>query len=174
MSHRAADPAPSVQPTTQDGHQGPVVIATIAREEGITGVHTHMRQLRRYLVRTGEEVEVVTPHSWARGQGRRRLRGFVLVPLFQSAVMLGLVSFIFGLGTGCGQPIATMMMFSRSTEGRSGEALGLRLTANNLVRVIAPAFFGFIVSGFGLAPVFFINALMMGAGGVISQPKKPL
>ena len=100
--------------------------------------------------------------------------GFVLVPLFQSAVMLGLVSFIFGLGTGCGQPIATMMMFSRSTEGRSGEALGLRLTANNLVRVIAPAFFGFIVSGFGLAPVFFINALMMGAGGVISQPKKPL
>jgi MFS family permease len=100
--------------------------------------------------------------------------GFVLVPLFQSAVMLGLVSFIFGLGTGCGQPIATMMMFSRSTEGRSGEALGLRLTANNLVRVIAPAFFGFIVSGFGLAPVFFINALMMGAGGVISRPKKPL
>src|SRR5436190_3840275 len=100
--------------------------------------------------------------------------GFVLVPMFQSAVMLGLVSFIFGLGTGCGQPIATMMMFSRSTEGRSGEALGLRLTANNLVRVIAPAFFGFIVSGFGLAPVFFINALMMGAGGVISQPKKPL
>ena len=45
--------------------------------------------------------------------------GFVLVPLFQSAVMLGLVSFIFGLGTGCGQPIATMMMFSRSTEGRA-------------------------------------------------------
>ena len=97
--------------------------------------------------------------------------GFALVPLFHSVFLLALVSFVFGLGTGCGQPIATIMMFSRAADGRSGEALGLRLTANNLVRVIAPAMFGFIVSGFGLAPVFYINALMMGAGGVISRPQ---
>jgi MFS family permease len=97
--------------------------------------------------------------------------GFALVPLFHQVVMLALVSFIFGLGTGCGQPIATMLMFSRAADGRSGEALGLRLTANNLVRVIAPALFGFIVSGFGLAPVFYINALMMGAGGIVSRSK---
>ena len=97
--------------------------------------------------------------------------GFGLVPLFQHVVMLALVSFIFGLGTGCGQPIATMLMFSRAADGRSGEALGLRLTVNNLVRVIAPALFGFIVSGFGLAPVFYINAAMMGAGGIVSRSK---
>ncbi len=97
--------------------------------------------------------------------------GFALVPLFQNVVMLALVSFIFGLGTGCGQPIATMLMFSRAADGRSGEALGLRLTVNNFVRVIAPALFGFIVSGFGIAPVFYINAAMMGAGGVVSRQK---
>ncbi|MEO7725851.1 MAG: MFS transporter, partial [Burkholderiales bacterium] len=97
--------------------------------------------------------------------------GFALVPLFHDVVLLCLVSFIFGLGTGCGQPIATMLMFSRAADGRSGEALGLRLTANNFVRVIAPALFGFIVSGFGLAPVFYINALMMGAGGLVSRGK---
>ena len=97
--------------------------------------------------------------------------GFALVPLFQNGVMLGLVSFIFGLGTGCGQPIATMLMFSRAADGRSGEALGLRLTVNNFVRVLAPALFGFIVSGFGLAPVFYINAAMMGAGGIVSRSK---
>jgi MFS family permease len=97
--------------------------------------------------------------------------GFALVPLFQNVVMLALVSFIFGLGTGCGQPIATMLMFSRAADGRSGEALGLRLTVNNLVRVIAPALFGFIVSGFGLAPVFYINAAMMSAGGIVSRSK---
>lgn len=95
--------------------------------------------------------------------------GFSLVPLFHNVVLLALVSFIFGLGTGCGQPIATMLMFSRAADGRSGEALGLRLTVNNLVRVIAPALFGFIVSGFGLAPVFYINAVMMGAGGLVSR-----
>ena len=31
----------------------PLVIATILREEGITGVHTHVRQLRRYLEECG-------------------------------------------------------------------------------------------------------------------------
>ena len=90
---------------------------------------------------------------------------------FRRFSLLALVSFVFGLGTGCGQPIATIMMFSRAADGRSGEALGLRLTVNNLVRVIAPALFGFIVSGFGLAPVFYINAVMMGAGGVLSRPQ---
>jgi MFS family permease len=97
--------------------------------------------------------------------------GFALIPLFHDVVMLSLISFIFGLGTGCGQPIATMLMFSRATDGRSGEALGLRLTVNNFVRVIAPALFGFVVSGFGLAPVFYINAVMMGAGGMVSRSK---
>src|SRR4051812_44608143 len=97
--------------------------------------------------------------------------GFALVPLFHNVVMLALVSFIFGLGTGCGQPIATMLMFSKAADGRSGEALGLRLTVNNLVRVIAPAMFGFIVSGFGLAPVFYISAAMMGSGGIVSRGK---
>ena len=98
--------------------------------------------------------------------------GFALVPLFSNVYMLALVSFIFGLGTGCGQPIATMLMFSLAADGRSGEALGLRLTVNNLVRVIAPALFGFIVSGFGLAPVFYVNAVMMGAGGLLGRPHK--
>lgn len=97
--------------------------------------------------------------------------GFALVPLFHNVVMLALVSFLFGLGTGCGQPIATMLMFSMAADGRSGEALGLRLTVNNLVRVIAPPLFGFIVSGFGLAPVFYINAAMMGAGGMLGGLK---
>jgi MFS family permease len=97
--------------------------------------------------------------------------GFALVPLFHNVIALSLVSFIFGLGTGCGQPIATMLMFSLAADGRSGEALGLRLTVNNLVRVISPALFGLVVSGFGLAPVFFVNAAMMGAGGLLGRSK---
>ena len=95
--------------------------------------------------------------------------GFALIPLFHNLALLAAVSFVFGIGTGCGQPIATMMMFSRAADGRSGEALGLRLTVNNLIRVIAPAVFGVVVSGFGLPPVFYINAAMMGAGAFISR-----
>lgn len=44
----------------------PVVIATILREEGATGVQTHVRELCGYLDRTGRTTTVVTPFSWGR------------------------------------------------------------------------------------------------------------
>ncbi|HEY1345423.1 MAG TPA: glycosyltransferase family 4 protein [Streptosporangiaceae bacterium] len=44
----------------------PLVIATMLREEGITGVHTHVRQLRRYLDNCGTAYTLVTPFSWGR------------------------------------------------------------------------------------------------------------
>ena len=63
----------------------PVVIATIARERGITGVHTHINQLRAYLARAGEPVELLTPHTWANGAP---WRSAVLLPLFGARVVL--------------------------------------------------------------------------------------
>jgi glycosyltransferase involved in cell wall biosynthesis len=42
----------------------PLVIATILREEGNTGVHTHIRQLNRYIGERGTEVMLITPFSW--------------------------------------------------------------------------------------------------------------
>jgi glycosyltransferase involved in cell wall biosynthesis len=44
----------------------PVVIATLFREEGSTGVHTHFRQLCCYLEECGTTTMVVTPFSWGR------------------------------------------------------------------------------------------------------------
>jgi glycosyltransferase involved in cell wall biosynthesis len=44
----------------------PIVIATALREEGITGVHTHVRQLRRYLDGRGTPAVLLTPFSWRR------------------------------------------------------------------------------------------------------------
>jgi glycosyltransferase involved in cell wall biosynthesis len=41
-----------------------VIVATIFREGGETGVHTHFGQLRGYLEGHGTEVGVVTPFSW--------------------------------------------------------------------------------------------------------------
>jgi glycosyltransferase involved in cell wall biosynthesis len=43
-----------------------VIIATIFREDGGTGIHTHVRQLGGYLERHGIEVTTVTPFSWNR------------------------------------------------------------------------------------------------------------
>jgi len=44
----------------------PLVIATMLRGDGITGVETHIRQLRRYLEECGTASTLVTPFSWAR------------------------------------------------------------------------------------------------------------
>jgi predicted MFS family arabinose efflux permease len=96
----------------------------------------------------------------------------MLVPLFTHAFVLALVSFMFGMGMGCCQPITMMLTFSRSAEGRSGEALGLRLTINHLTRVIGPVLFGSIGSAFGLFAVFWGNAALLGSGGAITRRRK--
>ena len=66
-------------------HGAPLVIATVARERGITGVHTHVRQLREYLARTGGCADLVTPHTWAEGSLWRKL---LLAPLFGARIVL--------------------------------------------------------------------------------------
>lgn len=89
MSDDARDPVHALALAGQRPAGGaPLVIATIAREQGITGVHTHVRQLRGHLARAGQEAELVTPHSWVRGPGGRRVRRLVLVPLFGARVVL--------------------------------------------------------------------------------------
>ena len=57
----------------------PIVIASLAREQGITGVHTHVHQLGEFLARSDGAVTQVTPHSWA---GRSVVRRLALGPLF--------------------------------------------------------------------------------------------
>jgi predicted MFS family arabinose efflux permease len=94
---------------------------------------------------------------------------FMLLPFVKNSTLLGVVAFAYGLGMGCGQPIVTMQMFSNSVAGRSGEALGLRMTVNHLTRLAGPVIFGFIGSAFGLPAVFWVNGLMLGGGGALSR-----
>ena len=95
----------------------------------------------------------------------------MLVPFFQAAAVLMLLSFMFGLGMGCCAPIVTMLMFANSPEGRSGEALGLKVMVNQFTKVISPIALGSITSAFGLPPAFWITSLMLGSGGVLSRPR---
>jgi MFS family permease len=95
-----------------------------------------------------------------------------LIPFFHSAVALGTISFLFGIGMGCGQPIIIMLMFSNSKDGRSGEALGLKFTVNQMTKLVSPVIFGFISTALGLPPMFWLNASLMIGGGLFSRPKK--
>jgi len=98
--------------------------------------------------------------------------GYLLLPLSARVPVMVLMGFVYGMGMGCTAPLTMMLMFSHSAEGRSGETLGLRLATNNLVRAIGPTLFGAIASAFGMIPVFWIGALVLGAGGVLVRPRK--
>jgi glycosyltransferase involved in cell wall biosynthesis len=56
-----------------------VIIATMLREEGITGVHTHVRQVRHYLGQCGSDAALITPFSWG---------GPLAVPVFGPRYLL--------------------------------------------------------------------------------------
>ena len=95
--------------------------------------------------------------------------GFLVVPFFHSTEFLCVASFMFGLGMGCGTPLTVMLMFDRSSAGRSGRTLGIRLTTTNAVRVLGPMVFGAVGTAFGVPPVFWINAAIMAATGFMSR-----
>src|SRR5690606_6894678 len=96
---------------------------------------------------------------------------YLLFPFFTDAWVLGAIAFMLGLGLGLGRPLSTMLTYSRAPRGRSGEALGLRLTVNHFTHVVVPVLFGAIGSAFGLGPVFWTNALFLAAGGWLSRRK---
>jgi MFS family permease len=96
---------------------------------------------------------------------------YIAVPFITHMVMLCVVCFILGLGTGCGQPLSLTLIYGRAPEGRSGEALGLRLTLNNFTHMVTPLLFGAIGTAFGVMPVFLCNSLMLAGGGLIIRRK---
>lgn len=74
--YQARSPHPHVGVTDNDGEASPargrlqhkasvpLVIATILREDGITGVQSYVKRLRRYLGESGIDTTLVTPFSW--------------------------------------------------------------------------------------------------------------
>ena len=94
---------------------------------------------------------------------------YLLFPMFESALLLAGVAFILGLGMGCSQPVSLMLIYDRAPPGRSGEALGLRLTINNFMHIAVPMIFGSLGTVLGVAPVFVANAAILAGGGVLSS-----
>ena len=93
---------------------------------------------------------------------------YLLFPFFENVYVLGIISFVLGLGLGCGQPLSIILTYNRSPEGRSGEALGVRIMVNKVTQIVVPVFFGSIGSVFGMVPVFWSNAALLASGGYLN------
>ena len=97
---------------------------------------------------------------------------FFLIPLFQDAVVLGVVCFVLGLGLGLGQPLTVILTYNYSPPKRHGEGLGMRLAINNSVHVTVPALFGAVGAVVGLAPVFWVSSAILVAGGCAARARR--
>jgi MFS family permease len=96
---------------------------------------------------------------------------FLAFPLVENAPALAVLALVLGFGMGCSQPVTLMLIFSRAPEGRSGEALGMRITMNQFMHVTVPILFGSLGSAFGVAPVFYINSLILAGGGWLNRAR---
>lgn len=89
---------------------------------------------------------------------------FVLIPLFEAPVALGIVCFTLGLGMGLGQPLTVILTYNHTPPGRAGEGLGLRIAIVNTSHVGVPALFGAAGSLIGTTPVFWVIATVIALG----------
>jgi MFS family permease len=94
---------------------------------------------------------------------------YFLFPFFQGVTVLFAISFLLGLGLGCGQPLSMLMVYSRAPAGRSGEVLGVRFTVVNLMHLLIPITFGTLSALLGLMPVFVATAALMIVGSYLCR-----
>jgi len=100
---------------------------------------------------------------------------FTLFPFFENPYALCAVSFLLGLGVGCGQPMSMSLIYSLAPGGRVSEAAGLRVTVNNFTHLVIPLLFGSIGTAFGYAPVWLANSALLGIGGwLVRRGASPL
>ncbi len=97
---------------------------------------------------------------------------FLVFPLLASPLALAAVSIVLGLGMGCAQPVTLMLIYSRAPQGRSGEALGTRVTINQFMHITVPLIYGSLGTVLGVAPVFVVNSLIMAGGGLLNRPPR--
>ena len=93
---------------------------------------------------------------------------YLLFPMFDQPLVMGAVSFLLGLGLGCGQPLSIVLTYNNAPPARIGEALGIRLAVNKFTQISVPIVFGTLGASFGVAPVFWSNAVLLMVGGALT------
>ena len=120
-----------------------------------------VRMVMTALVRRSSEARVFSLSLTLAGAACAGLSMVTNFPLLLA------MSFMLGLGIGCGAPLSMTLCYNRAPAARSGEAIGLRQTVNKGIEMTVPVIFGLASTAFGAMPVYWFGALMLGLGGWI-------
>jgi predicted MFS family arabinose efflux permease len=93
---------------------------------------------------------------------------YALLPALHEALLLAAAAFTLGLSLGSAQPLTIILTYNHAPEGRSGEALGMRIMANKVTQIGVPLAFGGLGAAMGAAPVFLATAGFLFVAGLLS------
>jgi MFS family permease len=105
---------------------------------------------------------------------------YAVYPLMPGVVGMMCISFLLGLGLGCGQPVVMASLYESAPKGQVGEAAGLRQSLINATQTVLPllfgsvgtmlaaltAFTGFVLTGSIFSPLFWLFSATALAGGL--------
>lgn len=120
-------------------------------------------------------VRSVMPHLVKRSSEERVLAASLILatavclvfPFVTSFAALLVISFVLGLGLGCGSPLSMLLAYNRAPSGRSGEAMGLRQMVNKGTEVLVPFVFGTLSTALGMVPVFWLDAGLLAVAAAL-------
>lgn len=93
---------------------------------------------------------------------------YAVVPALAHGALLAVAAFVLGLALGSAQPLTIILTYNNAPEGRSGEALGMRIMANKVTQIGVPLVFGGMGAALGAAPVFFATGVFLLGAGLLS------
>lgn len=93
----------------------------------------------------------------------------LVFPFVTGFATLFAISFVLGMGLGCGSPLSMMLAYNRAPAGRSGEAMGLRQMVNKGTEVLVPFVFGSLSAALGMVPVFWLDAVLLGIAATLMR-----
>ncbi|HXJ09916.1 MAG TPA: MFS transporter, partial [Burkholderiales bacterium] len=93
---------------------------------------------------------------------------YALLPALHEAVLLGVAAFALGLSLGSAQPLTIILTYNHAPQGRSGEALGMRIMANKVTQIAVPLAFGGLGAAMGSVPVFLATGAFLFVAGLLS------
>jgi len=98
----------------------------------------------------------------------RSLARFPRVAGMAVTIMVAGLAPTLGLALGSAQPLTIILTYNQAPEGRSGEALGMRIMANKVTQIAVPLAFGGVGAAMGATPVFLATGVFLFAAGLIS------